>query len=54
MLLLVLFAALSEAMQRGVITQAMSSLTARTDRMYKDAPTNVLAQIFISVWERWR
>ncbi|MBR6166812.1 MAG: DUF4271 domain-containing protein [Paludibacteraceae bacterium] len=48
MLLLVLFAALSEAMQRGVITQAMSSFTARTDRMYKDAPTNVLAQIFIT------
>lgn len=50
MLLLLLFAALSESLQRGVITQAMDSLTARTERLYKDAPTNIMAQIFITLF----
>ena len=50
MLVLLLFAILSEWMQPGVITQAFGSLKVRPERMYKDAPTNVLAQMLITVF----
>lgn len=50
MLLLLLFAILSEWMQPGVISQAMGSLKVRPERMYKDAPTNVLAQLLLTLF----
>ena len=50
MLVLMLFAILSEWMQPGVITQALGSLKVRQERMYKDAPTNVLAQLLVTLF----
>ena len=47
---LFLCAVLSELMQPGVIIQAHSSLFAHTDRTYKDAPTNTLGQIAITIF----
>lgn len=50
MLVLLLCALISELLQPGVISQAGSSLRVRTERMYKDAPTNYLSQFLISVF----
>ena len=50
MLVLFLCAILSEFFQPGVITQATSSLFARSDRTYKDAPTNIQAQTLIALF----
>lgn len=50
MLFLLLCAILSEMMQPGVISQAGASLRVRTERMYKDAPTNYLSQILITLF----
>lgn len=50
MLVLLLFAVLAEVTQPGVITQTLSSLTARTDRTYKDSPTTFMGQLFISLF----
>ena len=47
---LFLCAILSELMQPGVIIQAHSSLFAHTDRTYKDAPTNTLGQMAITIF----
>lgn len=48
MFVLLLCAILSEYMQPGVITQATTSLFARTDRTYKDSPTNFIGQTLIT------
>ena len=50
MLVLLLFAALSEWLQPGVITQSYESLKVHTDRVYKDAPTSIMAQILITLF----
>lgn len=50
LLLLFLFAILSEWLQPGVITKAKETLRAHNDRMYKDAPTNALAQVLITFY----
>ena len=50
MLVLFLLAVLSEWIQRGVITQTLTSLTVHSERTYKDAPTNTLAQLFITLF----
>ena len=50
MLVLLLFAVLAEVTQPGVITQTLSSLTARTDRTYKDSPTTFMGQLCISLF----
>ena len=50
MLLLMLCALLSEMMQPGVISQTDASLRMRTDRVYKDAPTNYLSQFLITLF----
>ena len=50
MLALLLFAILSEWMQPGVISQALGSLKVRPERMYKDAPTNVMAQLLLTLF----
>ena len=50
MLVLMLFAVLSEWLQPGVISQATTSLTVRMERTYKDAPTNFLAQTLITLF----
>ena len=47
---LFLCAIFSEVMQPGVITQSPVSLLARTERTYKDAPTNTLGQTLISIF----
>ena len=50
MLLLFLCAVFSEVLQPGVISQAYVSITARTERTYREAPTNTLAQMLISIF----
>lgn len=50
MLILLLCAVFAEAFQPGIITQAPSSLFARTDRTYKDSPNTFLGQFFISLF----
>lgn len=50
MLFLLLCALVSELMQPGVISQAGTSLRVRTERVYKDAPTNYLSQILITLF----
>lgn len=50
MLVLLLFAVLSEWMQPGVISQALGSLKVRPERMYKDAPANVMAQLLLTLF----
>ena len=48
MLFLLLFAIVGEYMQPGIITQAYQSLRPRIERVYKDAPNNILSQILIT------
>ena len=50
MLFLMLCALASELMQPGVISQAGASLRVRTERVYKDAPTNYLSQFLITLF----
>jgi len=50
MLFLMLCALLSEMMQPGVISQTGASLRMRTERVYKDAPTNYLSQFLITIF----
>ena len=50
MLFLFLCAILGEYMQPGIITKSGSSLVARVDRMYKEAPTNYLGQTLIALF----
>ena len=50
MLFLMLCALVSELMQPGVISQAGTSLRVRTERVYKDAPTNYLSQFLITLF----
>ena len=50
MLLLFLCAVFSEVMQPGIISQSHVSIMARTERTYKDAPTNTPAQFLISIF----
>ena len=50
MLGLLVVGALAEVCQPGVITQAPSSVFARTDRVYKESPSNFPGQFFISVF----
>lgn len=50
MLFLMLCALLSEMMQPGVISQTGASLRMRTERVYKDAPTNYLSQFLITLF----
>lgn len=50
MLFLFLCAVLGEYMQPGIITKAGSSLVARVDRLYKDAPTNFIGQTLIAIF----
>lgn len=50
--MLVLFLCLiaGELIQPGIISQAHASLTARTERTYKKAPANTLAQLFMTIF----
>ncbi len=41
---------LGEWFQPGVISQAVGSLVARNDRMYKESPTTIQGQLFISLF----
>ena len=50
MLVLLLCAVLAEWLQPGVITQSPAGLLARTERTYKNAPTNFMAQILITLF----
>ena len=50
MLVLLLCAVMAEWFQPGVITQSPSGLLARTDRTYKEAPTNFMAQVLITLF----
>ena len=50
MMLLFLCAVFSEVMQPGIISQSHVSIMARTERTYKDAPTNTPAQFLISIF----
>lgn len=50
MLMLLLLAILSEWLQPGVISQATTSLTVHAERLYKDAPVNFMAQLFITLF----
>ena len=50
MLVLLLFVVLGEWFQPGVISQAVASLVAHNDRMYKESPTNPQGQLFISLF----
>ena len=50
MLALLLCAVLSEWFQPGVITRVFDSLKVRQDRLYKEAPTNIQAQLLISIF----
>jgi hypothetical protein len=50
MLFLMLCAVISEMMQPGVISQAGASLRVRTERVYKDAPTNFISQFLITIF----
>lgn len=47
MLALLLCAVLSEAFQPGVILQAKNSLSAQSDRMYKESPATFMGQLMI-------
>ena len=48
--MLLLCAVLAEWFQPGVITQSPSGLQARTERMYKEAPTNFMGQLLIALF----
>ncbi len=50
MLFLFLCAILSEYLQPGIISQSGSSLIVRTERTYKDAPTNLLGQTLVTIF----
>ena len=50
MLVLLLFAVLSEWLQPGVIAQSPVSILVRAERTYKEAPTSVMAQILITLF----
>lgn len=50
MLVLLLCAVLAEVMQPGVISQTPATLLARTDRTYKEAPTNFMGQLFVTLF----
>ena len=50
MLVLLLCAVLAEVMQPGVITQTPAALLARTDRTYKESPTNFIGQLFVTLF----
>ena len=50
MLVLLILAVLSEWIQPGVISKAVASLTIHPERAYKDAPTQTVAQLFITVF----
>ena len=50
MLFLLLCAVFSEFLQPGVISQTGASLRVRTERVYKDAPTNYLSQFMITLF----
>ena len=50
MLVLLLCAVLAEWFQPGVITQSPSGLQTRTERMYKEAPTNFMGQLLIALF----
>ena len=51
MLLLLVCGILSEWLQPGIITKCHITITARiTDRMYKEAPTSFMGQIFIALF----
>ena len=50
MLVLLLVAVLSEWLQPGVISQAATSLVAKADRTYKEAPVNTFGQLFIALF----
>ena len=50
MLFLLLCAILSEFMQPGIILKSGTSLITRTERTYKDAPTNFLGQTLIALF----
>lgn len=47
---LFLCAVFSEVLQPGIITQSPVSILARTERTYKDAPVNSLAQTLIAIF----
>lgn len=50
LLVLLLCAIFGEYMQPGIITQAHTTLTAHTDRTYKEAPVNLQGQLLISLF----
>ena len=50
MLFLLFCAIISEWMQPGVISQAFSTLFAKSDRTYKEAPANTIGQLFVSIF----
>ena len=50
MMVLLICAVLSEWFQPGVIVQSPASLFARTDRTYKESPTNFMGQLLITVF----
>lgn len=50
MFALFLFAIISEWLQPGVVSQSPASLLVRAERIYKDAPTSIMAQILISLF----
>lgn len=47
---LLLCALLSEAYQPGIITQAKNSLSAQTDRMYKESPATLMGQLLMGIF----
>lgn len=50
MLLLLVCAVFSEVFQPGVISQAHASLTARSERTYKESPATFMGQLFIMIF----
>ena len=50
MLALLIMAVLSEWIQPGVISRAKDSLTVHPERAYKEAPTQTVAQVFITLF----
>lgn len=50
LLVLLLCAILGEYMQPGIITQAYTTLTAHSDRTYKEAPVNLQGQILVGLF----
>lgn len=50
MLCLLLFAFLAELFQPGIVTQSLSVVFTRGDRVYKDAPANFPGLLFISLF----